>query len=32
MCIAVETNIGYYTIIHYLNSFVQFNLPIQVGS
>ena len=29
---ALETNIGYYTIIHYLNSFVQFNLTIQVGS
>ena len=32
MCIALETNIGYYTIIHYLNSFVEFKLPIQVGS
>jgi len=32
MCIVVENNISYYTIIHYLNSFVQFNLPIQVGS
>ncbi|KAL5185161.1 hypothetical protein HKD37_17G048724 [Glycine soja] len=29
MCTVVETNIGYYTIIHYLNSFVEFRLPIQ---
>jgi len=32
MCIIVETNIDYYTIKHYLNSFVQFNLAIQVSS
>ena len=31
MYTAVEDNISYYTIIHYLNLFVQFNLPIQVG-
>jgi len=29
---AVETNMGYCSIIHYLNSVVQFDLPIQVGS
>jgi len=32
VCTAVETNIGYYSIIHYLNSFVQFYLLIHVGS
>jgi len=28
----VETNMGYCSIIHYLNSVVQFHLSIQVGS
>ena len=29
---AVETNMGYCSIIHYLNLVVLFDLPIQVGS
>jgi len=29
---AVEINMGYCSIKHYLNSVVQFYLPIQVGS
>ena len=28
----VKTNMGYCSIIYYLNSVVQFDLPIQVGS
>ena len=32
MCTVVEINIGYYAVIHYLNSFVWFKLPIQVSS
>jgi len=32
VCAAVETNMGYCSIKHYLNLVVQFYLPIQVGS